>query len=896
MDKKTASVKPKFRLEWHSQITYESNKASNQLLTDRQLNFVINANLWQDTRPLESRVHFDNCCFEDGAEYIEEEWRSIVNDDPSAESALGALGRILHTVQDFYAHSTWVELHKNEAPIPIWNLDVGTLPSRIASGTWELGQPKKCLGNTPTHEQLNKDNQESDMGKIIISSGPNKGKSMFDLAYNAALSASIGQLKRYRSLLEKANETFEAIVVGSGFGGTIVALSLANKFEDENTNNNTDKRVCILERGQWWLSHEMNFKPKSSRKTFPNMREFLEDKGSPYHFWAHPDNASGILELLSTDRTLTKKGLFDYKVLGNVHSIQASGVGGGSLVYSNVTISPPGSVYMNWPTQFVGKKLEDYFDTVKHFLVVNKIPTNAGLSKNLLEKTRAFQEAGQALIDHGNVDIVNVTNDGGKTIGNFDLDLTITNVPAGLFEGQNPPEEEIRRLLGKQESVCQRQGRCVLGCIPGARHTFSDRLFDAMNPEPPKKPKPLEVRELSEAYDIEFTEGDEYKYKIKYFQYDPNTDLRQQKYVLAKSLIIAAGSLGSTELLLKCKDRGHLKLNDTLGKNFFTNGDILGFMTLEHRTIDVTRGPINTSHVAFKTNEKDFAFIIEDTTIPKMVAPTAATMLELLANGGKKADLSSLADLIQNISLMYRFGVLGILSDGISTTSLIRLFTVMWNDPMVRRVLIEILRTGTSKDESIRKFMEAILTWATTDHANPYASPEERISKFYIFSGMGRGEKGGIVKLKPKWKEMEDSDDLGEKIFINWPAAENNEALRDIVNGMKKLASEMDAGGAKRVYTPFWNFNKPKESTAVILHPLGGCSMGIDSDDGVVDSYGQVFWRDGSGNKIRKYPDLYVVDGSVLPEPPGVNPTMLISAIAFRTAEKIVGAEFLPDA
>jgi cholesterol oxidase len=113
---------------------------------------------------------------------------------------------------------------------------------------------------------------------------------------------------------------------------------------------------------------------------------------------------------------------------------------------------------------------------------------------------------------------------------------------------------------------------------------------------------------------------------------------------------------------------------------------------------------------------------------------------------------------------------------------------------------------------------------------------------------------------------------------------------------MKKLASEMDAGGAKRVYTPFWNFNKPKESTAVILHPLGGCSMGIDSDDGVVDSYGQVFWRDGSGNKIRKYPDLYVVDGSVLPEPPGVNPTMLISAIAFRTAEKIVGAEFLPDA
>ncbi len=86
------------------------------------------------------------------------------------------------------------------------------------------------------------------------------------------------------------------------------------------------------------------------------MREFLEDNGKPYHFWAHPDNISGLLELLSTDRTLSKAGLYDYKVLGNVHSIQASGVGGGSLVYSNVTLAPPSSVYMNWPTQMDGQE------------------------------------------------------------------------------------------------------------------------------------------------------------------------------------------------------------------------------------------------------------------------------------------------------------------------------------------------------------------------------------------------------------------------------------------------------------------------------------------------------------------------------------------------------------
>ena len=691
-------------------------------------------------------------------------------------------------------------------------------------------------------------------------------------------------------------DNFDAIVVGSGFGGTILALSLANKFEDDNAKNNTNKKVCVFERGQWWLSHEMNFVPKASRNISPNMREFLEDNGRPYHFWAHPDSISGLLELVSADRTLSKAGLYDYKVLGNVHSIQASGVGGGSLIYSNVTLTPPGSVYMNWPTQMAGKKLEDYFDLVKNFLVVNKIPTNAGLSRNLLEKTKAFQDAGQALIDGGNTDIVNVKNEGGKVVGDFDLNLSITNVPAGLFDGSDPSSDEIKRLLKNQENVCQRQGRCVLGCVPNARHTFSHQLFNAINPEPPEKPKPMEIREMCEIYDIEFNEGDEYKYKVKYFQYDPKTEQRSEKYAFAKSLIIAAGSLGSTELLLKCSANGNLKLSDKLGTRFFTNGDIFGFMTLENRTIDVTRGPINTSYVSFRNEEKDFAFAIEDTTLPKMVAPVVATMLELLAHGGKEVNLSHLDDLTKDLNLLLKFGILGVLSEGISTTSLIRLFTTIWNDPSARAVLVDILKTGTAKDEYTRNFLETILTWASTDHSNPFASPDERISKFYAFSGMGRGEKSGVIKLKTEWKEMEDRNDPGDKIFVEWPAEDNNKVFKDIVDGMKELAGEMDAGGANRVYTPFWNFSDPNSSTAVILHPLGGCPMGANVDEGVVNSYGQVFWSDGTPNKVKVYPDLYVVDGSVLPESPGVNPTMLISAFAFRAAEKIVGAMYLPKA
>lgn len=691
-------------------------------------------------------------------------------------------------------------------------------------------------------------------------------------------------------------EAFDAIVIGSGFGGTILALSFANRFEKENANNKTGKKVCILERGQWWLSHELNYTPKAVRKKRPNMREFLEDSGRPYHTWAHPDNVTGVLELLSTSRALSKTGLYDYQTLGNVHAIVASGVGGGSLIYSNVTLEPPESIYEDWPTQKTGRKVEEYFDLVKQFLVVNKIPTTAGLSTNLLDKTKAFQEAGQALIDEGNADIINKKIVNGKPVGDFDLDLSITNVPASLFDSLPPDEVELKRLLDKQESVCQRQGRCVLGCIPGARHTFGQYLADALNPKPPATRKPLEVKELCQAYDIEFRENEEYRYLVKYFQYDPKTEKRQRKEVLAKSLVIAAGSLGSTELLLKCRERGHLKLSDLLGKRFYTNGDILGFMTLDHRWIDVTRGPVNTSRVSFKTKKLDFAYTIEDTTIAKMAAPAFATFFDLFAHGAREADLSLLENLVENINLLLRFGIFSIFLDGISITSLARLFTVMWNDPAIRRALVGIQKTGTSSDELTRRFMESVLTWATTDRVDPHASPEERMSRFYAFSGMGQGEKPGVLRLKPHWRHMEAKDDPGEKLLVEWSSVDNSPVLKEIVDGMRKLAGEIDAGGAKRVFTPTWDFNKPENSTAVILHPLGGCTMGNNVESGVVDSYGQVFWNDGSSDKTKVYPDLFVIDGSVLPEPPGVNPTMIIAAIAFRAAEMIVGVDHLPKA
>jgi len=673
----------------------------------------------------------------------------------------------------------------------------------------------------------------------------------------------------------KIPERYEAVVIGSGFGGTITSLTLANKYEmdGEDKEKSLKRRVCILERGQWWVSHEMPTPDAANNGTIdgePTLRGYLTKNDMPYGTWAYPDNTKGLLNLFGNSRPINNlKGVYDYKAMRNVHIISASGVGGGSLVYTNVTEEPDRSVYEDWPTQNDGKPplSSEYFEMASRFIGVNSITTTAGIGKFLLPRASAFQNATKSATVKENL----------MNLDSLDAKLSITDIPdtrvlfskVGPLELNNSIEkmtpEELKQTLvkinnkyGKENNVCQRQGRCILGCIPGARHTLNKQIFTKIKNEGSR----LEVHPLCEVIDIgETTEGQQdYKYYVKFLDYRDIIDLKDMpgrelseeekkkitKTIQTKKVILAAGSLGSTEILLRCKNSRSLELSDMLGKKFSTNGDLLGVINPTKENVDASRGPITTSIAKFfsNPNTKAFAFSIEDEGIPKMFAELLATIFDEMSaqKGDSLLPTKNLVDHFRE--KVFRFIDI---NDTQTMNQLLKLIEGI--------DLSSLLDLSTRLTDLIR-----LLTKVTE-------SAEERVSNILMLGGIGRDNSDARLVFDNNRKRLDLENDypLNQQIF------------EDIIETMKLYAKEIGKNGEKSLIIPFWDQTR---KTQFVLHPLGGCPMGRNAAEGVVDSMGRLF-KGNSG----VYDDLYVVDGSIIPSSLGVNPSLTIAALAFRIAE-----------
>jgi cholesterol oxidase len=145
--------------------------------------------------------------------------------------------------------------------------------------------------------------------------------------------------------------TYDAVVVGSGFGGGIAACRLAE----------AGRSVCVLERG----------------------RRFGGDD-----FIDRPERAA---ELLWHPR-VNPGGLFDVRLMRDVVVITAAGVGGGSLVYANVQLRAPEAVFATgWPAAITRAELDPWYDLTEAALDPRTTPDPPDAP---LDKVGAFAAAG----------------------------------------------------------------------------------------------------------------------------------------------------------------------------------------------------------------------------------------------------------------------------------------------------------------------------------------------------------------------------------------------------------------------------------------------------------------------------------------------------------------------
>jgi choline dehydrogenase-like flavoprotein len=714
---------------------------------------------------------------------------------------------------------------------------------------------------------------------------------------------TITVIKEPRTIPDK----YDAVVIGSGFGGTIVSLTLANFFYNKN------KRVCLLERGQWWISHEMPTTFEGTINPIPQnstIRQYLEENNIPYSFWAYPDNLKGLLALFGNTReTNGIKGLYDYKVMQNVHAVTSSGVGGGSLVYFNITERPYETVYGGWETERTDKPLKrkytykeiydvnavnyvaspdqindpnygiDYFDIAANFIGVNKISTTAGLGKFRLPRSRSFQDAAQKIktikdniLNESKKDIDgNIIRDqNGNELTDFDVNLSITDVPDGLMALQkstdpthtspaikHPTVPEVNQYFQKQTNVCQRQGRCGLGCIPGARHSLNKQIHNAI-----KAKMPIDVIPLCQVDTIEVTGNSEYRYRVNLKDYRDDNNNGIPRTIETNLVVLAAGTLGSTEILWRSKKQNKLDISDAIGTHFSTNGDTFGVIHPTKENVDSSRGPMQTSIAKFKCdNTGQFSFSIEDLGIPKMFGEILPVMFKIMAIEKELGNLFP----NQNIRDMFTKVIFNKIKNQNSR-----------NDLMKLARSYDISMFGITTDRITRIIEDIYNTFL--DSKTRIQSPEERCRNVMMLFGVGVDNSDGELFL-----DNDGQINLKNPYNLDKPS---QPVIYAIIDMMKEFANQIGQNNTDSLFIPFWSKddNDKNNKTQITAHPLGGCPIGKDASTGVVDSFGNVY---RSSKNQETYDGLYVVDGSVIPSALGVNPSLTISALAFRSAEYI---------
>jgi cholesterol oxidase len=283
----------------------------------------------------------------------------------------------------------------------------------------------------------------------------------------------------------------EIAIIGSGFGGSVCALRAAEAGRD----------VVVLERGP---------------RIGPDFHEEMASGRRPFH---HSSERPGLLEI--------------HRLRG-LSALTGNGVGGGSQVYTAVTVPPPPEIFdESWSRDLSYDMLVPHFDKVCQMIRPSVIP-------RALPRTLALESAGQK------------------------LGTDVTRLPVAI----DWPDDLSKLGETPAKSTWQQELALWLRGGHATRKRTLDKTYLGAAEAAGAKVCPLHeaitiVPELP-------------GYRVHYREF--RNDCWMDGSLHARRLVIAAGTLNTIRLLLTCRDTFKTlpDLSTVLGNQFHTNGDFGG--------------------------------------------------------------------------------------------------------------------------------------------------------------------------------------------------------------------------------------------------------------------------------------------------------------------------------
>ncbi|MEJ7766750.1 MAG: alpha/beta fold hydrolase [Chitinophagaceae bacterium] len=450
-------------------------------------------------------------------------------------------------------------------------------------------------------------------------------------------------------------------------------------------------------------------------------------------------------------------GLFDLHVHKGISVLVGCGLGGTSLINANVSIKPEERVFEDarWPTQ-----LREEFADVNSLLnkgyalatdMLKPTPLPADITVNKLQGLEISANANDEKFYRTAINV------------NFDVD------------GENH--------VGVLQKPCILCGNCCSGCNYSAKNTL------IMNYLPDAKAHGAEIF-TGTAVSYVARKGEKWLVYFNVAHTGADQFNAAPMFVEADMVVLSAGTLGSSEILLRSKQKG-LMISDKTGYEFSGNGDVLGFAYNTERKIDgvgasakklvaaKAAGPCITGiiDVRYKEDLED-GMIIEDAAIPGALA----TMLPLALDVESKA-----------------MGV----------------------------------RERMGNDQGIFHGLEH----------------EERIIESNL-----RGAYSGAIQNTQTYLLMTHDGEHGrfllnnDRLNIDWQKVGKEDIF---AKADEQLRKETKALSGVYVKNPVWV--KEMGDELVTVHPLGGCHMGEGIETSVVNHKGQLFAKDSASGVYENF-------------------------------------------